>query len=79
MGSVIMIDVQADQPIFAGLALLGYGSGGLPQILPPEAVEQARDIDWLRAYLPELARERFGTARLDPQAAKEKRRGQRPR
>ncbi len=75
MGSVIMIDVQAAQPIFAGLVLLGYGSGGLPQILPPDAIEHARDIDWLRTYLPELARERFGTARLDPQVAKEKRRG----
>jgi alpha-beta hydrolase superfamily lysophospholipase len=75
MGAVMTIEVQAATGLFAGLVLLGYGTGGLPDILPPEAVDKARDPDWLRGFLPELVRERFGTARLDPQAAKEKRRG----
>jgi alpha-beta hydrolase superfamily lysophospholipase len=75
MGAVMTIELQAATRLFSGLVLLGYGAGGLPQILPPEAVEQARDPDWLRSYLPELARERFGTARLDPKQAMEKRRG----
>jgi alpha-beta hydrolase superfamily lysophospholipase len=75
MGAVICIEMQGAGWVFSGLVLLGYGTGGLPDVLPPEAVENARDPDWLRTYLPQLARERFGTARIDPQAGKEKRRG----
>lgn len=75
MGAVICIEMQGAEAVFSGLVLLGYGTGGLPDILPPDAVENARDPDWMRAYLPELARERFGTARIDPQAGREKRRG----
>jgi len=75
MGAVCTIDIQGATRLYSGIALLGYGTGGLPSMLPPEAAEKARDVGWLRSYLPELARERFGTARLDPQLAKEKRRG----
>lgn len=74
MGAVVMIEAQGIGAIFSGLVLLGYGSGGLPDILPPEAVD-TRDPDWLRTHLPELARERFGTARIDPATGKAKRRG----
>lgn len=75
MGAVCTIDIQGIHHPYCGIVLLGYGTGGLPSMLPPEAAEKARDIAWLRAYLPELARERFGTARLDPQEARRKRRG----
>lgn len=75
MGAVMTIGVQGATGLFSGIALLGYGSGGLPQMLPPEAVEKARDAEWLRTYLPELARERFGTARITHEAARGKRRG----
>ncbi|MCB2048161.1 MAG: alpha/beta hydrolase [Novosphingobium sp.] len=75
MGAVMTIEVEAVAQLYSGIVLLGYGTGGLPDILPPEAVEKARDIEWLRGYLPELVRERFGTARLDPETARKKRRG----
>jgi pimeloyl-ACP methyl ester carboxylesterase len=75
MGAVITIEMQGAGALFSGLVLLGYGTGGLPDVLPPDAVENARDPDWLRAYLPQLARERFGTARIDPQAGRARRRG----
>lgn len=75
MGAVVTIDLQGADPLYNGIVLLGYGTGGLPSMLPPEAAEKASDIDWLRTYLPQLARERFGTARLDPQEARRKRRG----
>jgi alpha-beta hydrolase superfamily lysophospholipase len=75
MGAVITIEMQGVHPVFSGIVLLGYGTGGLPQVLPPEAVDKARDPDWLRAYLPQLARERFGTALMDPEIGREKRRG----
>jgi alpha-beta hydrolase superfamily lysophospholipase len=75
MGAVITIEMQGESPVYSGLVLLGYGTGGLPDVLPPEAVDNARDPDWLRAYLPELAGERFGTALMDPQVGREKRRG----
>jgi alpha-beta hydrolase superfamily lysophospholipase len=75
MGAVITIEMQGASPVYSGLVLLGYGTGGLPDVLPPEAVNNARDPDWLRTYLPELASERFGTALMDPQLGREKRRG----
>ena len=75
MGAVVTIDLQGADHVYQGIVLLGYGTGGLPSMLPPEAAEKASDIDWLRAYLPTLARERFGTALLDPQEARRKRRG----
>lgn len=75
MGAVITIEMQGANPVYSGLVLLGYGSGGLPDVLPPEAVDNARNPDWLRAYLPQIANERFGTALMDPQVGREKRRG----
>ncbi len=75
MGAVVTIEMQGTGGVFSGLVLLGYGSGGLPDVLPADAVDKARDPEWLRAYLPELARERFGTARIDAQAGRDKRRG----
>ncbi len=75
MGAVVTIEMQGRCAVFSGLVLLGYGSGGLPDFLPREVSESASDPDWLRAYLPELARDRFGTARIDPSAAREMRRG----
>lgn len=75
MGAVITIEMQGAQAPFSGIILLGYGSGGLPDVLPPEAVDKARDRNWLLEFLPELARERFGTARIDPAEGKAKRRG----
>ncbi len=75
MGAVITIEMQGANPVYSGLVLLGYGSGGLPDVLPPEAVDNARNPDWLRAYLPQIASQRFGTALMDPQVGREKRRG----
>ena len=75
MGAVMIIAVQARSAVFAGLVLLGYGAGGLPDILPAQAVESARDPDWLATYLPTLVRERFGTALQSPEAARASRRG----
>jgi alpha-beta hydrolase superfamily lysophospholipase len=75
MGAAIAIEMQGAQASFSGLALLGYGTGGLPTVLPPEAVACARDPVWLRTNLGALARERFGTARIDAEAGKAKRRG----
>jgi alpha-beta hydrolase superfamily lysophospholipase len=65
MGAVAMIQQQAHDPFFEGLALLGYGRGGVLSAVPPEAVEAARDPEWLEAHLPRIARERFGTAKQD--------------
>ncbi|MBM3595774.1 MAG: alpha/beta hydrolase, partial [Alphaproteobacteria bacterium] len=75
MGAVITIEMQGADRVYSGLVLLGYGSGGLPDLLPPDAVDNARDRDWLLDYLPRLASERFGTALMDPQMGREKRRG----
>jgi alpha-beta hydrolase superfamily lysophospholipase len=75
MGAVITIEMQGANRVYSGLVLLGYGSGGLPDVLPPDAVDNARDRDWLLDYLPRLASERFGTALMDPQMGREKRRG----
>jgi len=75
MGAVITIEMQGTSPVYAGIVLLGYGTGGLPDVLPPDVLDNARDPDWLRSYLPELAHERFGTALIDPKAGREKRRG----
>jgi pimeloyl-ACP methyl ester carboxylesterase len=75
MGAVMMIEVQARAAPFAGLVLLGYGTGGLPAILPADVVEAARDPEWLRANLPDFVRGRFGTALQSPEAARAGRRG----
>lgn len=75
MGTVMMIEIQARAAPFAGLALLGYGTGGLPAILPAEVVEAARDPDWAHTHLPGFVRERFGTALQSPEAARAGRRG----
>jgi hypothetical protein len=75
MGAVITIEMQGAGPVYSGLVLLGYGSGGIPAVLPPDALAKARDPDWLRANLCELVQERFGIARIDQQGGREKRRG----
>lgn len=64
MGAVVMIDVQARTGLFPALLLLGYGIGGLPSSLSPELVAAARDIDWLDANIEQIARDRFGCARV---------------
>ncbi len=75
MGAVMMIEVQSRAAPFAGLALLGYGSGGLPALLPPEVVEASRDPEWARTGLPDFVRSRFGTALQSPEAARASKRG----
>lgn len=75
MGAVMMIEIQARAAPFAGLALLGYGTGGLPAILPADVVEAARDPEWVRTHLPGFVKERFGTALQSPEAARAGRRG----
>ena len=57
MGAVTIIQQQAKEPIFAGLALLGYRTGGVPSALPPEHVAAAKDPRWLHENLPRLADE----------------------
>lgn len=75
MGAVMMIEVQARAAAFAGLVLLGYGTGGLPAILPAEVVKAACDPQWVRTHLPGFVKERFGTALQSPDAARAGRRG----
>ncbi|MBV1918434.1 MAG: alpha/beta hydrolase [Sphingomonadaceae bacterium] len=65
MGAIAMLEVQARDALFAGVALLGHGKGGMPGSFPKHVVEAARDLDWLTQNLPEIARERFGAAILD--------------
>lgn len=72
MGAVAMIAVQARAPLFAGIALLGHGNGGLPDSFPADLTDAARDLDWLEANLPSIAQHRFGGAVFDHRKAPRK-------
>ena len=59
MGAMIAVWQQARWQQFEALALLGFGTDGLPVFLPPAARELMPDSAALRAALPELARQMF--------------------
>lgn len=59
MGGMMTVLLQAQARLHAGVALLGFGTRGLPDFVPAEARELARDTAAVRAQLVELARKQF--------------------
>lgn len=59
MGALLTIVQQAQTRQHAGIAVLGFSTRGLPEYLPAEARELAKDPAALRRELPRLARNLF--------------------
>ena len=59
MGAMLTILHQAYQADYQAVALLGFGTQGLPQFLSPEVHELLEDPDAVRAALPALAKKAF--------------------
>jgi pimeloyl-ACP methyl ester carboxylesterase len=59
MGAMMTVLQQAQRQQHAGIALLGFSTRGLPEYLPPQVRELARDAAAVRAKLPQLARTMF--------------------
>ena len=59
-GAALVVYQQARHRSFAGVALLGFGAGGLPSHLTEAERRYAGDPDGLRPALPGLAGARFG-------------------
>ena len=59
MGAMLTILHQAHRTDYEALALLGFGTQGLPQFLSPEARDLLADQDAVRAALPVLAKKAF--------------------
>lgn len=59
MGAMLTVLLQAQQPNYAALALLGFGTQGLPQFLSVEAKALIDDVDAWREVLPAMARRVF--------------------
>ncbi|MGH8504494.1 MAG: alpha/beta hydrolase [Stenotrophobium sp.] len=59
MGAMMTLLQQAQYRQHAGIALLGFSTRGLPEYLPPQVRELARDTAAVRAKLPQLARTMF--------------------
>ncbi|MGH8455508.1 MAG: alpha/beta hydrolase [Stenotrophobium sp.] len=60
MGALMTILQQATHRQHAALAVLGFGTRGLPEFLKPEARELAADTAAVRAELVRLAKDMFG-------------------
>ncbi|RBY84328.1 hypothetical protein DQ240_14475 [Blastococcus sp. TF02A-26] len=60
-GAGLLVHQQARHGGCDAVALLGYGGRGMPEVLDPAAAAYADDPDGLRAALPGLVRDRFGT------------------
>lgn len=60
MGALLTVLQQHRHRQHAGIALLGFGTAGLPQYLPAEAAELAADRAAVRAEMVRLARAMFG-------------------
>ncbi len=63
MGGLLTVHVQARHRVYDALALLGFGGGGLPQVLTPDELAVAHDPTAALAVLASLVRERFGRPR----------------
>jgi len=63
MLTVVQHDMFGD---FDALALLCFGTAGLPEYFKPGIAEKAADLDWLKANLVEIAAEQFGAPYLPP-------------
>jgi pimeloyl-ACP methyl ester carboxylesterase len=63
MLAVVQHDLFGD---FAALALLCFGTAGLPEYFKPGIAEKAADLAWLKANLAEIAAEQFGAPYLPP-------------
>ncbi|ULQ48154.1 alpha/beta fold hydrolase [Flagellatimonas centrodinii] len=61
MGAMMTLLLQAASAPFAGLALLGFATRGLPQFAPPP-LRDTTDPDVLRPQLTAIAKSMFGTA-----------------
>ena len=59
MGAMLTVVQQAQYPRHAGIAVLGFSTRGLPEYLPPEARELAKDPAAARREVPRLARAMF--------------------
>ncbi|HSV80648.1 MAG TPA: alpha/beta hydrolase [Ramlibacter sp.] len=59
MGAMMTVLQQARARQHAGIMLLGFSTRGLPEYMPPEVRELARDSAAVRARLPELAKKMF--------------------
>lgn len=59
MGAMLTVIHQHAYPQHAGIALLGFGTQGLPQFLPAEAQAHLNDLDTLRKNLLSMARRAF--------------------
>jgi len=59
MGAMLTILVQAKHELFDALGLLGFYTGGLPQILSKAEQAVIGDFEQLHKRLPEFARKRF--------------------
>lgn len=59
MGAMMTVVQQAQRQQHTGIALLGFSTRGLPEYLPPQVRELARDAAAVRAKLPQLARTMF--------------------
>ena len=59
MGAMLTVLQQDAHDSHAALVLLGFGTRGLPQFLPPQAREILDDTEALRAALPAMAKSAF--------------------
>jgi len=59
MGAMMTVLQQARSHQHAGIMLLGFSTRGLPEYMPAEVRELAKDTAAVRARLPELARQMF--------------------
>ncbi|HTL42067.1 MAG TPA: alpha/beta fold hydrolase [Pseudolysinimonas sp.] len=61
-GSMIIGATQGIHACFEAVALLGFGTAGLPDYVPDEILARLDSADAIRAAVPVLARELFGGA-----------------
>lgn len=59
MGALLSVLQQVDRPLHAAVAVLGFGTRGLPDYLPPQARELASDTEAVRKQLVPLAKMMF--------------------
>ena len=59
MGAMLTLLLQAHQPHYAALVLLGFGTQGLPQFLSVEAKAVMDDLEAWRTALPAMAKRAF--------------------
>lgn len=63
MGGLLTVHVQARHRVYDAIALLGFGGGGLPQVLTPDELAVAHDPAAALASLASLVERRFGRPR----------------